>query len=253
MGPPPPGGSPISAYLNYRVQAEGYNETSMASETERIPLDRRVCVIREGRIDIRPERAAIVGPFIGLVIAVALFSAIAAYSNDLSVYVLAPMLLGAVVLTPFSAMGFIYSLIGAAVVIEAAKQSVRFHQGVLGLGLGTVELVPFWKVDHIEVEDWDMGEITIGRRAPFELRAWDIILVKVSGKRLPIAQVMAPANNDLVDEAWDRALDAAEAIGAMVGKPVIITAEVEGTAEADSAALADAPDEASGRAEPAAG
>ncbi len=225
----------------------------MATETRRIALDRRVCVVGEGRIDIRPERGAIIGPFIGLVIAGGLFTAIAAYSNDLSVYVLAPMLLGAVILAPFSAMGFLYSLIGAAVVIETGKQSVRFHQGVLGLGLGTVELVPFWKIDHVEVEDWDMGEATIGGRAPFELRAWDIILVKVSGKRLPLAQVMAAANNDLVDEAWDRALDAAEAIGAMVGRPVVITADVEGTAEADAAASANAPDEASGRAEPAAG
>lgn len=225
----------------------------MASETKRIPLDRRVCVVREGRIDIRPERSAIIGPLIGLLIAGALFAAIVMFSDSLSVYVLALMLLGAVVLTPFSAMGFIYSLIGAAVVIEKAKQSVRFHQGVLGLGLGTVELVPFWKVDHIEVEDWDMGEVTIGGRAPFELRAWDIILVKVSGKRLPIAQVMAPANNDLVDEAWDRALDAAEAIGAMVGKPVVITAEIEGTAQAEADAAASAGEEAKGRAEPAAG
>ncbi len=225
----------------------------MSNEIRRIPLDRRVCVVREGRIDIRPERAAIIGPLIGLVIAAALFAAMALFSNSLSVYLLAPMLLGAVILTPFSAMGFIYSLIGAAVVIEAAKQSVRFHQGVLGLGLGTVELVPFWKVDHLEVEDWDMGEVTIGRRAPIEFRAWDIILVKVSGKRLPIAQVIAPANNDLIDEAWDRAIDAAEAVGAMAGKPVVITAEVEGTAEADAAAPAEAADEAPGRAEPAAG
>jgi len=225
----------------------------MSTEVKRIPLDRRVCVVREGRIDIRPERAAIIGPFIGLLVAGALFAAIVMYSNDLSVYVLAPMLLGAVILTPFSAMGFVYSLIGAAVVIETAKQSVRFHQGVLGLGLGTVELVPFWKVDHIEVEDWDMGEVSIGGRAPFELRAWDITLVKVSGKRLPIAQVMAPANNDLIDEAWDRAIDAAEAIAGMVGKTVVITAEVEGTAEADAPAPAEAGDEAPGRAEPAAG
>ena len=226
---------------------------AMTDEVKRIALDRRVCVVREGRIDIRPERAAIIGPFIGLVIAGALFVAIAMYSNDLSVYILAPMLLGAVILTPFSGMGFLYSLIGAAVVIETAKQSVRFHQGVLGLGLGTVELVPFWKVDHIEVEDWDMGEVTLGVRPPLELRAWDIILVKVSGKRLPLAQVMAAANNDLIDEAWDRAVDAAEAIGAMVGKPVVITAEVEGTAEADAAAPAEAGEERPGRAEPAAG
>ena len=223
----------------------------MSSETRRIPLDRRVCLVREGRIDIRPERAALIGPLIGLIIAGSLFAAIALLSNSLSVYVLTPMLLGAVILTPFSAMGFIYSLIGAAVVIETAKQSVRFHQGVLGLGLGTVELVPYWKVDHIEVEDWDMGEVTMGPRAPVELRAWDIILVKVSGKRLPIAQVIAPANNDLIDEAWDRAIDAAEAIGAMVDKPVVITADVEGTVEAE--ATSPAAEEAPGRAEPAAG
>jgi hypothetical protein len=56
-----------------------------------------------------------------------------------------------------------------------------------------------------------------------------------------------------VDEAWDRAIDAAEAIGAIVGKPVVITAEVEGTAEADAAAPAESAEEAPGWAEPAAG
>ena len=112
---------------------------------------------------------------------------------------------------------------------------MRFHQGVMGLGVGTYELAPFWKIDHIEIEDFDMGEVTLVR-PPLEMRIWDIVLVKTSGKRLPIAQVMAPANNDLIDEAWDRAVDVAEAIGEMVGKPVVITAEVEGTAEAEAEA-----------------
>jgi hypothetical protein len=99
-----------------------------------------------------------------------------------------------------------------------------------------------------------MGEVAIGGRAPFELRAWDITLVKVSGKRLPIAQVMAPANNDLIDEAWDRAIDAAEAIAGMVGKPVVITADLEGTADAEASVPGEAPAEQTpGRAEPAAG
>lgn len=222
----------------------------MTAVIKRISLDRRVCVVREHRIDIRPEGSAIIGPLVGLLIAGVLFVLIVIFANQLSVYVLAAMLLGALVLTPFSAMGLVYSLIGAAVVIEKAKQSVRFHQGVLGLGLGTVELVPFWKVDRIEIEDWDMGEVTMGVRPPFELRAWDIVLVKTSGKRLPLAQVMAPANNDLIDEAWDRAMDAAEAIGAMVGRPVVITAELEGTAEAGAPA---ATEETPGRTEPAAG
>ena len=217
----------------------------MTAEVKRIALDRRVCVVRPDRIDIRPERAAIIGPFIGLVIAGVLFTGIALYSDDLSVYILAVMLLGAVLLTPFAGMGFVYSLIGVAVVIEQKKQSVRFHQGVMGLGVGTYELAPFWKIDHIEIEDFDMGEVTL-IRPPLELRIWDIVLVKTSGKRLPIAQVMAPANNDLIDEAWDRAVDVAEAIGQMVGKPVVITAEVERGVGADAEApgqlpLTDAP------------
>jgi len=36
---------------------------------------------------------------------------------------------------------------------------------------------------------------------------------------------------DLLDEGFDRALDAAEAMGALVGKPVVITAAVEERAE----------------------
>jgi hypothetical protein len=127
-------------------------------------------------------------------------------------------------------------VIGAAVVVEKAKQSVRFQQGVLGLGIGTMELVPFWKITHIEVADFDLGEVTAGPRPPIDFRAWDVLLVKESGKRLPIAQVVAGASAGLIDEGWDRALDAAEAIAAMTGSRVVITAETEPDAAAEDAA-----------------
>jgi hypothetical protein len=98
----------------------------------------------------------------------------------------------------------------------------------MGLGLGTFELVPFWKIDRIEVEDFPLGDVPPGRlRPPLDLRAWDIVLVKQSGKRLPIGQVVSANTNDLIDEGFDRALDAAEAIAAMVEKPVVIAAETE--------------------------
>jgi hypothetical protein len=200
----------------------------VSEHVKRIPLDRRVCIVQPGRIDLRPERGAIIGPAIGLLISAALFAAIALFANDLSLGVLAVMLLAAIIITPFSAMGFVYSLIGAAVVVEKAKQSVRFQQGVMGLGLGTFELVPFWKIDHIEVEDFPLGDVPPGRlRPPLDLRAWDIVLVKQSGKRLPIGQVISANANDLIDEGFDRALGAAEAIAAMVEKPVVVSAEVE--------------------------
>ena len=229
----------------------------MTAEVKRVPLDRRVCVVREDRIDLRPERGAVIGPLLGLAISIGLFVAIALFANDLPVGVLALMLIPGVILAPFSAMGLVYSLIGAAVVVEKAKQSVRFQQGVLGLGLGTVELVPFWKVDRIQVEDLQLGEVTPrGPPPPLDLRGWDVVLVKTSGKRLFIAQVLAANTPDLIDEGFARALDAAEAIAGMAGRPMVITAATEDEAAATEAALpgrAAGQDETAGQGEPAPG
>ncbi len=227
----------------------------MTAEVKRVPLDRRVCVVREDRIDLRPERGAVIGPLLGLAISIGLFVAIALFANDLPVGALALMLIPGVILAPFSAMGLVYSLIGAAVVVERAKQSVRFQQGVLGLGLGTVELVPFWKVDRIEVEDVQLGEVTPrGPPPPLDLRGWDVVLVKTSGKRLHIAQVLAANTPDLIDEGFVRVLDAAEAIAGMAGRPMVITAAVEDEAAEEAAAPAEsARDDAPGRPEAAQG
>ena len=216
----------------------------MSVETSRIALDRRVCVVREGRIDIRPERGAILGPLLGLSLSVALFVAVAMFSNDLPVGALAAMLLPGLVLGPFSAMAFVHSVLGAYVIIDAKKQSATFQQGVLGLGLGTVELAPFWKIDRLEVQDLQLGEVTPkGPPPPLDLRAWDIVLVKTSGKQISIGQVVAANVPALLDEGFDRALDAAEAMAALVGKPVVITAAVEERLEEAAAERAEPPAE----------
>src|SRR6266542_4199021 len=209
---------------------EAYNIPAMTTPARRIPLHRRVCIVRDDRIDLRPERGAVVLPLIGLAIGLSLFAAVALFADSLSTTVLALMLIAGLIFAPLSAMGVIYSIIGAAVVVERQKQSVRFQQGVLGLGLGTVELVPFWKIERIEVDDFPLGDAPSPRRLPrptFDLRAWDIVLVKTSGKRLPIGQVISANREDLIDEGFNRALDAAEAIGAMTEKPVVIKAAVE--------------------------
>ena len=208
----------------------------MSTATRRIPLDRRVCVVREGRIDVRPERGAIIGPFLGLVISLSLFVAVALFASQLSAVALAAMLVPGLILGPLSGMGFVYSLIGAHVVVDARKQSVAFQQGVLGLGIGTVELVPFWKIERLEVCDLPLGEVEgKGPPPPLDLRAWDVVLIKTSGKELSIGQVVAANTPDLIDEGFDRALDAAEAVAELVGKDVVITAEIEGSAEAPAA------------------
>jgi hypothetical protein len=200
----------------------------MPEPARRIPLDRRVLVVREDRIDLRPERGAVLWPLIGFAIGLALFAAVALFASSLSTTLLAIMLIAGLIFAPLSAMGVIYSIVGAAVVVERKKQSVRFQQGVLGLGLGTYELVPFWKIEHIEVADFPLCDAPSNLPRPaFDLRAWDIVLVKTSGKRLSIAQVVSANKDDLLDEGFDRALDAAEAIAAMTDKSVAITAAIE--------------------------
>lgn len=209
----------------------------MSTATRRIPLDRRVCVVREGRIDVRPERGAIIGQFLGLTISLSLFVAVALFASKLSAVALAAMLVPGLILGPLSGMGLVYSLIGAHVVVDAAKQSVAFQQGVLGLGIGTAELVPFWKIERLEVCDLKLGDVEGGGPAPLlDLRAWDVVLVKTSGKELSIGQVMAANTPDLIDEGFDRALTIAEAVADLVGKKVVIKAEIEESAEAPAAA-----------------
>src|SRR5205823_9727428 len=105
----------------------------------------------------RPERGAIVLALIGLAVGLALVAAVALFADSLSTTLLAIMLIAGLLLAPLSAMGVIYSIIGAAVVVERQKQSVRFQQGVLGLGLGRVQLVPFWEIERIEVDDLVLG------------------------------------------------------------------------------------------------
>lgn len=200
----------------------------MAAALKRIPLDRRVCVVREDRIDVRPERAALVGPLVGLAISLALYVAVAVFSGDLSALALAAMLVPGLILGPFSAMALIHSLLGAKVVIDGRKQSVTFQQGVLGLGLATAESVSFSNIKRLEVQDLSLEEVE-GRRSslPLDLRAWDVVLVKGDGEQHSIGQVISASNADLIDEGFDRAVDVAEAVGALAGRPVVITAAVE--------------------------
>jgi hypothetical protein len=216
----------------------------MPEPARRIPLDRRVLVVHEDRIDLRPERGAVLWPLIGLALGLTIFAIVALFANDLSATALAFMLVPGLIIAPLSAMGVIYSIIGAAVVVERKKQSVRFQQGVLGLGLGTYELVPFWKIERIEVADFPLGDAPSNLPRPaFDLRAWDIVLVKTSGKRLSIAQVVAANKDDLLDEGFDRALDAAEAIASLTEKSVMITAAVENEGGDDAREPAPSADE----------
>ncbi len=96
----------------------------VASDVKRIPLDRRVLVVREHRIDLRPERGAIIIPAVGLIIGLSLFAAVTVFASDLSATALMLMVIPGIIIAPLSAMGFVYSLVGAAVIVETKKRSV---------------------------------------------------------------------------------------------------------------------------------
>ncbi|MEE8384306.1 MAG: hypothetical protein V3S01_00125 [Dehalococcoidia bacterium] len=204
----------------------------MTRETSRrIPLDRRVCIVSARRIEIRPERTAVIVPIFGLMVGIALFAGVALLANSLPVVVLAAMLLPGMIITPFSGMGVVYSVIGMHVVIDARTQSVRFQQGLMGLGVGTAELVPFEEIDHVEVADpptdEEEEEEIEGVALPLEFRAWDVLLVKRSGKRHSMGQAVASNTADLIDEGFARALETADAIAGLTGKTRIVTADTE--------------------------
>src|SRR6185503_18996526 len=88
---------------------------------------------------------------------------------------------------PLSGIGFVYTVAGTDVVFEREKQSGVWQQGFLGMGVGTTELVPFWKIHEIRIE-----ELTRERQQGQlqDLAQLEIVLVKESGKRLRVGDVI---------------------------------------------------------------
>ena len=116
-------------------------------------------------------------------------------------------------------MALVTAVIGADVVIDRRKGSATWQQGYLGMGVGTRELVPFAKIDHLA--------ITIEGDAPDRwreeqdvLRQFALVLVKQSGKRLTLTQVPVPAGDQT--DGMDRTLAVATAIGNVTGAEVVL-------------------------------
>ncbi len=185
-----------------------------------IDLHRRVCVIRPDSIDIRPARSAAVVPFIGFALGVLAFVAVLFWLERLP-FALVLLLIGAaILLVPFSGMGFVYSVYGANVVIDRKKQTALWQQGFLGMGVGTQELVPFAKIERLEIE-----EVSRQRQAggPQDFAQFEVRLLKASGRRLALGQVTVP--RAIAADGLGRAREVAEAVAAIIDKPVEIIAE----------------------------
>ncbi len=204
---------------------------------ERIALHRAVAVIKPDSIAVRPPRSAFMGPLFQAALAAGAVWLIVAFMNVLPLWLLGVLLVFAIIFGPTAVLGVVYNVAGTSFIVERHKQSARWQQGFLGLGIGTHELVPFWRIKRIEVVS-DADDTLSGGDVQDVVR-WEIRLVKDNDRVLEIASVLAA--RPLARRGAQRANRFAEALGAMAG------------AATDLAPLPEPPSEPASHAEQAAG
>jgi hypothetical protein len=197
-------------------------------------LNRSVAFIEPHRINVRPALAAALFPLFGLLLGIAAFVSILLWLSSIPFAVAMLLLAVAIVTIPLSGIGFVYAIAGANVVFDREKQSGVWQQGFLGMGVGTIELVPFWKIDQIRVEEVtherQRGEVQ-------EVAQLEIVLVKQSGKRLRVGDLIVPRS--LVREGLADVRAVAEAIAEMTGRPLVAPTVVRRRKSAAGGAAAD--------------
>ena len=182
-----------------------------------ILLHRAMAVISDDKIEIRSSRGTVILPILGLLLAAGMITWIATAGFSLPFWLLITFLFFLLFLVPLSVMSFVAAVVGADVIIDKAKGSATWQQGYLGMGIGTKELVPFRKIAYLEVtvegdqpDRWHEEED--------DIRQFALILVKVSGKRLTLAQVPVPAYGQT--DGMDRTLAVGNAVAALTGSTV---------------------------------
>ncbi len=184
---------------------------------ERIPLQRAVAVVSDAAIAIRPGWRQLVGPLTQAAVAGGAVWFVIAFMNVLPLWALVSLLGVALVLGPAAVLGFIYSVYGTEFLIERHKGTARWHQGFLGLGIGTFELVPFDRIDRIVVESDIDADLSSGQLQ--DLVQLDVRIVKDNGRVLDVASVTSA--RAFLEDALQRANRLGEAIGEMTGRPAV--------------------------------
>ena len=183
----------------------------------RIALHRAYASIEADTISVRPSRRDIVGPIVQATLAGIAVWVLATFMDTLPLWVLGALLLFAIVAGPTAMLGFVYQVAGSAFLMERAKETCRWQQGFLGLGLGTRELVPFPRIRRIEVGG-DYEEELPGGDLQDVVR-WEVRLVKDNDRVLTVG--VAAAARPLAEEALGRANDLGQALAAMSGAPFV--------------------------------
>jgi hypothetical protein len=212
-----------------------------------IYLNRRVAFIEPDRINVRPALAAALFPLVWLIFGVAAAVSILLWLDAMPFALAMLLLVVAVVSIPLAGIGFVYTIAGTNVVFEREKQSGLWQQGFLGMGVGTTELVPFWKIEQVRIEETTYER---QRGQQQDLAQFEVVLVKVSGKRLKVGDTVVARS--MVREGLADARDLGQAIADLTGKPLIAPeivrrrkrsadAPADTEASTDSEASSDAP------------
>lgn len=190
----------------------GHVVTTRRDGRREVLLHRSLAVISDTKIEIKASRGTFILPIIGLLIAAALCWWMVSSRGGAPIWALAGTLFLCLFLVPVSVMSLVSSIAGADVVVDAEKGSATWQQGYLGMGIGTRELVPFGRIDHLEVAV-EGDEPDRWRENPDSLRQFALWMVKDNGKRLRLAQVPVPANDQA--DGMDRTLAVAQAVSAL--------------------------------------
>ena len=212
----------LAATASYNRSVAAETLTNATAERE-IYLDRRIVKITPDRIDIHPARSIVFLPLITLLLGLAAFPVIGFWGGSLSIPLRLLLTLGAIVLVPFSGIGLVYSIAGAHLVIDRHKQSAVLQQGYLGMGVGTQELIPFWKIDKVIVQELTPHDYR-GHQEDFV--QYEIAILKLSGKLINVG-IVTTARVDAKD-ALARAREVASIIAGMSGTEVQVVPTKEG-------------------------
>jgi hypothetical protein len=175
-------------------------------------LDRRVCAATTDRIDIHPARSIIFLPLVTLLLGVACFPVIFFWGDTFPLWALVAITLAAIVVVPVSGIGLVYSIAGAHIVVDRKKQSAVLQQGYLGMGVGTLELVPFWKFDYVAVRE------TLPGGPAEEFAQYEVLIVKLSGRELSAGTVTVLRSE--AAEGRGRAIEIATLLAEMASSQV---------------------------------
>ncbi|MCA9823155.1 MAG: hypothetical protein KC482_03150 [Dehalococcoidia bacterium] len=189
-----------------------------------ILLHRSVAVIGDTKIEVKSARSTVILPLIGLGTVVVAGLLLGAGGSALPFWALAAVLFYCLFAFPISVMGLVGAVVGADIVVDADKGSATWQQGYLGMGIGTKELVPFPKIDYLEVTI-EGAEEDRWRGESDSLRQFALWMVKKSGKRLRMAQIPVAAYTQ--EDGMDRTLALGSALATLTGAEIRIPKDWE--------------------------